>query len=590
MNEKTARHARRRASTRGRQAMSPDWMSRAAGRAADGRPRWGALAALAASLLGLGAAGCMDSPKNGDVFSGQTTGKQITFTGYFTEPNQPVKIQVLKTPDDPAHNDPGVAANWVTIGQTSSASSPTYSGVFDYYRWTVTATPAPSGSAQRWPAGGVLRVRALGTDQNGDFELATYDHDLVDCIAEHSQENEAQIAYHCESPFFGAAVVSSEAAPADQALDSLVPGFLTKKGVGSQAETLQYYKTIGVINQISPPQGALDTLAKFKSKFKFGLAGTDQADAAYYNAGDLGVGREMHCKSFQLAGMSSPGRACYVSNYFGVDGGFGGDVPSALSSTVAGFQSGNQQGAAATVAMLYFPPAANPNSVQFIVYDGNGNLKLRQPLDSHEFNDSIPQNCIVCHGGGAYGSASHTVAGARFLPFDLDSFEYSSTPGFTRNDQEEELRELNAHVRATDPAPATAELIDGWYSPSAVTIPGATFDGDFIPPDFQSPPGFSTTQAGQARKVYRHVVAPYCRTCHVAQVNFPFNDGATFLALASILDQRVCSNDNPASGQPYSPNHQMPQAEQTARSFWKSPARAYLAQYLGLRGSCKPTP
>jgi hypothetical protein len=71
-------------------------------------------------------------------------------------------------------------------------------------------------------------------------------------------------------------------------------GFLGKKGAITPADTVAYYNAIG----------APSTLASFKSSFGFP---TGEVTATYYNDGDLGLVREMHCRA--LGGGAGPSRA-----------------------------------------------------------------------------------------------------------------------------------------------------------------------------------------------------------------------------------------------------------------------------------------
>src|SRR6266478_3205837 len=90
----------------------------------------------------------------------------------------------------------------------------------------------------------------------------------------------------------------------------------------------------------TPSIGAPATFDQFKFIYGCGLPPTifttDEAMAIYYNAADLGIGREMHCKSFNQLGLT--GKVCYVSNYYGVDAQgnavFGGDPTRALNDAI----------------------------------------------------------------------------------------------------------------------------------------------------------------------------------------------------------------------------------------------------------------
>ncbi len=269
--------------------------------------------------------------------------------------------------------------------------------------------------------------------------------------------------------------------------------------------------------------------------------------AIYRNAGDLGFGREMHCRQ-----KEDGGAACYVTNY----GGF--DVP-AITSIADALA---HRDPIATVAMEYLP--SGTNRVRFYVYDGFGALLRDAVLDSEDdVVKPVPGVCLTCH-QGSYNPSTDTVTGARFLPFDLDSFEYTTTVGYRRADQEQAFRKLNRIVRDTNPTPAMSDLIDGWYAPNGVYSETAVFDGSYVPSGWSS-----------ESTLYREVVKPYCRTCHAANAA---NTGIDFLSFSGFaarpIEYYVCDEKL------------MPHAELTFQKFWNSPARAHLAGALGLATSC----
>jgi hypothetical protein len=164
--------------------------------------------------------------------------------------------------------------------------------------------------------------------------------------------------------------------------------------------------------------------------------------AIYFNRGDLGIGREMHCIR-----DNDDETACYVLNFGARDG-----TPR-FNSIGDSLQALNAHKPFATVAMVERGKmkADDPNKVFFVVYDANGKLLDTAPLDNKGFNTFIPGNCLVCHGSGSAYTPSKLgpdgetvedgpkVVGARFLPFDLSSFLYFSSDSenkFSREKQE----------------------------------------------------------------------------------------------------------------------------------------------------------
>lgn len=513
---------------------------------------------LALTGLVLLATGCMTGPLNGTTTEAQPQGKKFVFQGYHNQPAIPVQVQVLKD----AELDPSVAANWVVIANTVTSTTEThYNSPDPLFAWSVEATPVTGlANAARWPVGGVLRVRALAKDPDGDRLLTTFDDvTFSDCLGEHAGEDWSQVGAACEGMGIStASVVSTLLSPVDSANP---PDYLGRKGSISVAETNAYY------TQINAPA----TLALFLTQF--GFDGTEDT-ATYFNDGDLGIGREMHCKPIN----SGRGTACYVKNYAARDANnkpiFGGDSNVALADAVA------HTNAFATVAMVYMPPREAPNSVKFMVYDGAGNLSPTAALDNQGERVSVPNNCLSCHGVNAnYNPATNSVSGASFLPFDVFSFRYSSAPGFSFAAQADALRRLNARILLTRPAPAIVDFVEGTYAPKLVTDPTAVANDTYVPV------GWTTTRK-HGVGLYNGVVKQYCRTCHMSAnhagddaflARYDFLESTDFDFFKSSIKIDVCD-----------PSHSMPQAEHVMKKMWKSGARGYLVTGLNLTTSCKP--
>ncbi|HBY98078.1 MAG TPA: hypothetical protein DEP84_29735 [Chloroflexi bacterium] len=307
--------------------------------------------------------------------------------------------------------------------------------------------------------------------------------------------------------------------------------WLSRPGISNNTEATEYYTTIG----------APLTLNQWKATY--GFSGANETAALYYNAGDLGFGREMHCRK------QGGDVACYVVNH-GL--GPGAPVQPSITDAIANRNS------LPTVAMVYHDAQnGSPNDVTFYVYDQAGALVNSVALDS-EGEKFVPTMCLACH-GGAYDWTSNAVIGGNFLPFDTASFRYSPQPGYTLADQQEQFRQLNALVRDTNPSASIMELIDGWYAATgSVYTPGSRLDPTFVPSGYAGDPGLYTT-----------VFKPYCRSCHIAQLSYPFATPTQLLAW------NVSSNQNTG----YAVFHvfDMPHAEVTSHNFWNSPAPAYLA-------------
>jgi hypothetical protein len=518
------------------------------------------------ALLALSLAACQTGPTNGTTVAGGVIGKSIQFGGYFNKPNELISLQVMTDPT----KDPSVSANWVQFATATTSSTPTTVNSTDpLYAWSVSAVPVPNiFVGARWPQGGLIRVRAFHSDPpNNDRVLTTFDDvTFGDCLVEQLNANADWVTIGTKCGGMGggtAALVSTSNIPTAAGTAATFGGFLGRKGTVTTADTFNYYLLNGL-----PP-----TLASFKSSFGFP---TGEVTATYFNDGDLGLGREMHCKA-----TSGGGVACYVTNY---DGNHDPNQTSPVfnldPTTVLADATQHVHGFA-TVAMIY-TGGTGANSVKFVVYDANGNWTPTARLDSTGNNVSVPNNCLACHGINAtFSAANHTVsANAKFLPFDPFSFKYSTAAGFTFADQADKFRRLNALVRAANPTPAIAELIDGMYAPKAVTDPTAVANNDFVPDDWRFANG---SLAGTG--LYKGTIKVGCRTCHISATSpgLDFNSADDFSPLIDTIRNDVCGTQ-----------HIMPHAERVMKKFWESGARAYLvtgygpATYPDPLQACKP--
>ncbi len=384
---------------------------------------------------------------------------------------------------------------------------------------------------------------------------------------------------------------SESLSDAQQALNGEVSaqGFLKRKNVAPSDEnarrqnTVAYYGTVGTSatgagNSIA---NEIATLSAFRNKYHFDSP-TAGVTAKYYNRGDLGLGREMHCIDITAEQQV----ACYVTNY--AAGPAGSEFTFGFSPAIA-FDNMDLQRPVATVAMVFRNQVSGANRIFFVVYDGAGNLVDNAPLDRHglnfangfaangntnpdpasfgtpgvNLNNHIPSNCLNCH-GGAYSEGAKTVSGAQFLPFDLDQFDYRDVSGETREDQEGSFRALNQIVRKVASAAGGTSLVtqlDGWYG-NASHLPtlSGSFDSSYVPP------GWNNSNA--ERDVYRNVVRRSCRGCHVVSpISF---DAASGFPAASVSNLLL--------------SHSMPHALQTQRQFWQSGQPLALESYFNSIG------
>ena len=278
---------------------------------------------------------------------------------------------------------------------------------------------------------------------------------------------------------------------------------------------------------------------------------TGEVSALYFNAVDLALVRSMHGKTSVVNGVKTT--AYYVCNYNTFED--------------AGEDADNRN----AIACVAFDYSADRPFTKFYVFVG-GNLSPFADLDGKK--KFVPGLCKACHGGDKQprqpfddDDRPNGDIGAHFLPFDLDNFEYLEDSAFSRRAQEGKFKRLNQMILETDPAPVVKQLIDGWYLGARTEQ-----DREFIPSGWKG-----------HEQLYRRVVKPSCRTCHVAmRPGFNFDTFGGFENLASATQQRVCVD----AGVNLPPevvrlSRSMPNSKVTFDQFWLDRVRrTVLARFL----------
>jgi hypothetical protein len=372
------------------------------------------------------------------------------------------------------------------------------------------------------------------------------------------------------------------------------------------------------------------------------------AHAVYTNDYDLGFGRDMYmkfgnCDAGVDAGTPLQDRrgkcdvAAVVMNYPSVEA------------------SAKRLNAFAAVAMEYSRLRKTDTSgerfVKFYTFTPDtrtGEYRRALSLNFDRRGEQyMPQACTTCHGGtpgtlvgGVYPANGNVAAG--FLPWDLDSFLFTSTdPGFStrsrdatlkdtysRNMQQAQFKLLNrgAYLTYADPAgipgrfALARELVEGWYGGAG--LPDATFNGAFVPDGWKSA---NNGNPPDSDAVYQDVFARNCRMCHTMHVpgnGDPLTATITVPVLTGTSSPTItlpaCTNDDRLDGTStgaasqvpmgcysqfvHAPNlaerlagNQMPLARRTSDRMWVSTsgtsAGAYLqAHLLGARNVTVPSP
>ena len=219
---------------------------------------------------------------------------------------------------------------------------------------------------------------------------------------------------------------------------------------------------------------------------------------------------------------------------------------------------------------------------------------------------AMPGPCIVCHGGRAdaltppdatgqplFNLLQNAVSQTRgdtmgqLQPFQVDSFQFSTTPGYTRAEQEASLKTMNTMVLCSYPlgAPSTspedacrrAAGSDEWQG-TVDALVKASYGGDGLPnpvyADVYVPAAW--TAAGQT-SLYTTVVAPACRTCHIMrgtgmQSDIDFTTYAKFQSYADRIYATVVNRGD------------MPLAKLVYDAFHASSGEQTLANFLAGQG------
>jgi hypothetical protein len=320
------------------------------------------------------------------------------------------------------------------------------------------------------------------------------------------------------------------------------------------------------------PGNTRDTLDKWKAANGFGNSATGtETTVVFGDVRDLGYGRRM------TARMNNDGTiAVMVENYL---------VSPAAGYTYSSFNLDaavvrDQRWHVGTNAIEFSASActaSDPAScltansptpikfAKFYTFDPNtGQRLLAANLDGRG-NKAMPSICVTCHGGrgdpltppdlkvggtgkplfpwvGYSASQKRGDVQAHLQPLIVDSFGYSTTPGYTRADQEAKLKAINELVLCSYPLPAYTTKPTGysedicrrvangneWNGTAAAIIkvgygsisqpdglPNATFSDSYMPANWLN--------TGQTT-LYNNVVAPYCRTCHIQRGTYAMDD------------------------------------------------------------------
>jgi hypothetical protein len=349
----------------------------------------------------------------------------------------------------------------------------------------------------------------------------------------------------------------AEQAPSSNFIKNDENHFLTFKKVIDTAESAcTYYKAIEAITteeckdlktdgtfnffHLGDAKGEIVGITFDAWKEKNGLNDiTGEVSALYFNAVDLALARSMHGKS-AVNNVLGETVAYYVCNY------------DTLEQAEKDLDNSN------ALACVAFDFSEKQPFTKFYVFkkdpqSGIFRLAASAALDKGG-EKFVPGLCQACHGGAFAGQAN---IGAHFLPFDLDNFDYLENSAFSRSAQESNFKRLNQMI--PNPTPAVIELIERWYDNGRLDEQFS----QFVPDGWKG-----------HEQLYKNVVKPFCRTCHVA-LSPDFIGFDNFRANAGPIKTLVCDNA------PSTTARKMPQSAVTFDQLWlNSAARAVLARFL----------
>lgn len=478
--------------------------------------------------------GCVASPLHGDAlrFAKTDTSLRVTFAG--TPNDKAVAINVWAGRPTSTPSALGPLTKIGTI--TPDIAKNQYSGTFNVPR-------------SLWPDDDVLGFRLAETLSDGTTE------DL-DTYVDPNIKAKSRIAGVADEPnlnvFPGSATVTHGLDPTLAFSGQRVTSFLSvakDSGRTPAGDGHAYY----VLNHLPPD---------LNTYWNEQINPNPIAIAVYTNEADLGFGRFMVCAAPAVAAGLPTRLACSVTNYKSDD--------DALVD----------RNRLATVVMdVELLNSAKPEP-RFAVYGPDLARLERVALDAGA-EKPVPALCLNCHGGKYVVTPSGTQ-NARFLPFDREGLSTSSTVNTQLGDQESQFRALNQVVFFTEylryqyhgqPAGlplgssnedlALIETTLGFYAASGGLLnTSSTFDSDFTPSGWADNPG-----------LYASVVAPYCRSCHIAQpASKSFTSLTQFTGFKNLIQKYVCAKDTLV----------MPHAQRTYHRFWASGARAAMAVDLGI--------
>jgi mono/diheme cytochrome c family protein len=283
------------------------------------------------------------------------------------------------------------------------------------------------------------------------------------------------------------------------------------------------------------PDNRKDTLDKWKAANGFGAAGGSETGAVFGDVRDLGYGRRMTARrnddgtiAFTVENYLVEVAAGYAYSPFNLNAAVARDTRWHIGTNAIEYSPGPNGGV--PFAKFFNFNAKTGERAQFVDLDGRG-------------EKAMPGPCITCHGGRGdpltppdangrqlFNLVANSVSQARgdvqarLHAFEPDTFDFSSTPGYTRAEQEAAFKTMNKWILCTYPIPAPTGLpedacrrvasVNEWQGTAAEHVkaayggdgmPNATYSDNYVPQSWLA--------NGQST-LYKEVQAQACRACH----------------------------------------------------------------------------
>jgi mono/diheme cytochrome c family protein len=346
------------------------------------------------------------------------------------------------------------------------------------------------------------------------------------------------------------------------------------------------------------PSNTKDTVAKWKAANGFETGTGTQVTAVFGDSRDLGFGRRMTARQNPDGTV-----AFFVENYLVKTGASYGFSPINLDAAIVR----DPQSLVYLAGVEFSPgPAGGASFAKFFSFDVvTGEREIMVDIDGRG-DKAMPGPCIACHGGRAdaltppdatgkprfnlLGNAvSHTRGDTmgQLPPFEVDTFQFSTTPGYTRAEQEAALKMMNKWALCSYPLPAPSSFPEdacrrkassGEWQGTAAALVKASYGGDGLPnPAYANVNVPASWAAAGQTTLYTTVIAPACRQCHIMrgtgmQSDIDFTTYEKFQPYADRIFATVVNRGN------------MPLAKLVYDTFHASSGEGVLADFLGGQG------